>query len=109
VTLTCCPAAVVIVKLDVDTALTVPAAPPSAGPDRALDAPPPDPKPLAEPLAAATFPVVAEGDLVRPTENPITAHISAPAAAITVHRVLLFESHRRIERRGRSSRGIVGS
>ena len=37
------PADVVTVKLDVDTLPTVPAAPPAAGPDRALDPPPPDP------------------------------------------------------------------
>jgi hypothetical protein len=34
------------VKLDVDTLETVPDAPPEAGPDRALDPPPPDPRPL---------------------------------------------------------------
>jgi hypothetical protein len=38
-TVTFCPAAVVSVKLDVDTLLTVPDAPPTAGPDRALDPP----------------------------------------------------------------------
>ena len=32
-----------MVKPDVDTLPTVPAAPPAAGPDRALDPPPPDP------------------------------------------------------------------
>jgi hypothetical protein len=35
-----------MVKLDVDMLPTVPAAPPAAGPDRALDPPPPDPGPL---------------------------------------------------------------
>jgi hypothetical protein len=34
------------VKLDVDALLTVPAVPPSAGPDRALEPAPPDPSPL---------------------------------------------------------------
>jgi hypothetical protein len=34
------------VKLDVDTLSTVPDDPPAAGPDRALDPPPPDPGPL---------------------------------------------------------------
>jgi hypothetical protein len=34
-----------IVKLGVDTLPTVPAAPPAAGPDRALDPPPLDPGP----------------------------------------------------------------
>jgi hypothetical protein len=43
-----------MVKLDVDTLPTVPDAPPAAGPDRALDPPPPDPGPLgAGPLEAA--------------------------------------------------------
>jgi hypothetical protein len=42
-TVTLTPADVVIVKLDVDTLSTVPDAPPEAGPDRALDAWPPDP------------------------------------------------------------------
>jgi hypothetical protein len=97
-----------MVKLDADSVLTVPADPPSAGPDRALEAPPPDLKPLAEPLAAATFPVVAEGDLVRLTESPIAAHIST-AAAITIHRLLLLDNHRRIGRGRRCSRGMVGS
>jgi hypothetical protein len=40
-TVTFCPADVVNVKPDVDTLLTVPDAPPAAGPDRALDPPPP--------------------------------------------------------------------
>ena len=44
VTVTCCPAAVVSVKPEVDTASTVPAEPPAAAPDRAL-APPPAPPP----------------------------------------------------------------
>jgi hypothetical protein len=35
------PADVVSVKPDVDRLVTVPAAPPAAGPDRALDPPPP--------------------------------------------------------------------
>jgi hypothetical protein len=38
-TVTCWPADVVIVKPDADRLSTVPAAPPEAGPDRALDAP----------------------------------------------------------------------
>jgi hypothetical protein len=42
-TVTFCPAAVVTVKLDVDTLPTVPDVPPAAGPDRALDPPPPGP------------------------------------------------------------------
>jgi hypothetical protein len=42
-----------MVNFDVDTLPIVPDAPPAAGPDRALDPPPPDPRPLAEPLLAA--------------------------------------------------------
>jgi hypothetical protein len=42
-----------MVKLVLDTLLTVPDAPPAAGPDRALDAPPPDTGPPAEPLPAS--------------------------------------------------------
>jgi hypothetical protein len=95
-TVTCWPAAVVIVKLGADTLLTVPAAPPAAGPDRALDAPPPELRPPAEPLAAAPFPAVAEGERVRPTESPITAHTSAATVPNTIHRLRLFASHRRI-------------
>jgi len=38
-TVTVCPTAVNSVKLDVNTLATVPAAPPAAGPDRALDPP----------------------------------------------------------------------
>jgi hypothetical protein len=34
----------------VDSLPTVPDAPPAAGPDRALDPPPPDPRPPVEPL-----------------------------------------------------------
>jgi hypothetical protein len=44
------PAEVDSVKPDVETLLTVPTAPPAAGPDRALDPPPPDWEPAAEPL-----------------------------------------------------------
>jgi hypothetical protein len=53
---------VVIVKPDVDMLATVPDAPPAAGPDRALDPPPPDPAGLllAEPglllVVALTIP-----------------------------------------------------
>jgi hypothetical protein len=86
-----------MVKLDVDTLPTVPAAPPAAGPDRALDPPPPDPGP---PAALLLLPGtdcadVAEGDdEAKLTESPITAHISAAQAA-TIHRLLLFDSNRR--------------
>jgi hypothetical protein len=52
-TVTFWPADVVMVKPDVDRLPTVPDDPPAAGPDRALDPPPPDPKPPAEPLLEA--------------------------------------------------------
>jgi hypothetical protein len=90
------------VKLDVDTLLTVPDAPPGAGPDRALDPPPPDPKPPAALLPGTGCPdvaeadvavaAVAEGDVAQPAESPITAHISAAA---TIHPLLLLDSNRR--------------
>jgi hypothetical protein len=46
-TVTFWPAEVDSVKPDPDTLLTVPAAPPAAGPDRALDPLAPDPEPPA--------------------------------------------------------------
>ena len=92
-TVTVWPVDVDIVKPDVDTLPTVPAAPPAAGPDRALDAPPPDPTAPVAPLGAA----VAEGDVavaaaVPQADRPITAHIGAAAM---IHRLLLCDSNRR--------------
>lgn len=81
-----------MVKLDVDTLATVPDAPPLAGPDRALDAPPPDPVTLATPVAGPGCAAVVEEVVTRPTESPITAAIAA--AATTIHRLLLFPSTR---------------
>ena len=75
------------VKPDLDMLPTVPAAPPAAGPDRALDPTPPDPRPPAEPLPAA----VGEGDVAagegdvavaeepQAAESPITEVISTVA------------------------------
>jgi hypothetical protein len=100
------------VKLAVDTLPTVPEAPPAAGPDRALVAPSPAvppaagpdpalgplPDPPAKPLPGTACPVLAEADAVadadvaRPTESPITAHISAAAA---IHPANRFDGHRR--------------
>jgi len=54
-TVTFTPADVDIVKLDVDTLLIVPADPPVAGPDRALDPPPLDPLPAKPPGCPAVF------------------------------------------------------
>jgi hypothetical protein len=89
------PPEVDIVKLGADTLLTVPTAPPAAGPDRAFDPWPPD---LGPPLRSAPGPAGAEedvavtgedvavageevavagGDVAQPAESPITAHISA--------------------------------
>ena len=81
-------------KLDVDRLATVPDDPPEAGPDRALDPAPADPRLPPEPRPAA----VGEGDVAVAEDgphaevSPITAHSSTAA---TVHR-LLFESNRRI-------------
>jgi hypothetical protein len=75
-----------MVKLDVDTLSTVPAAPPAAGPDRALD---PPPSAVAEEEGDG---VVAEGDGAQPAESPITAHISTAA---TIRPFRLFDSSRR--------------
>lgn len=91
-------------KPDPDKLVTVPDAPPVAGPDRALDAPPPEPWPLAAAgRAAVACAAVVELDVIRPAESPITAHI--PAAATTVHRRLLFASNRLIV--GRRCWGFV--
>jgi len=97
-TVTFWPADVVIVKLGVDMLPTVPAAPPEAGPDRALDPPPPDVGPPAEPrpdtgcaALAEEDVAVAEGAVARPTESPITPHNTPDA---TIHRLFLFDSNR---------------
>jgi hypothetical protein len=63
-TVTFWPAEVVIVKPDVERLLTVPAAPPAAGPDRALDPLPPDPKPPAGLPPAADGLLLAEAGLL---------------------------------------------
>jgi hypothetical protein len=57
------PADVVSVKPDEDRLSTVPAAPPAAGPDRALD-PPPDPEWLAKPLLDAAGLLLAAAGLL---------------------------------------------
>jgi hypothetical protein len=48
------------VKPEADTLLTVPAVPPAAGPDRALDPPPPDAGPLLAGLALAVAEALLE-------------------------------------------------
>jgi hypothetical protein len=79
-------------KLATDTLPTVPDAPPEAGPDRAMDPPPPDPGPPAKPPPGTKLADVAEGDVTRATESPIAAHSSAAAK---IHPFLLFSSDRR--------------
>ena len=58
-----------MVKLDVDTLPTVPAAPPAAGPDRALE----------EDVAIAEGDVAVVEDVPQAAESPITADISTAA------------------------------
>src|SRR4051812_49956983 len=88
-TVTFWPAAVVIVKPDEDTVTTAPDAPPAAGPERALDPAPADPRPPAAkgpapPTAVVTGVVdgvvleVAADDEPPPAASAKTA-INAPA------------------------------
>ena len=94
-------------KLDVDALLTVPSAPPAAGPDRALDGSPPDPAPPAAPpdpapraappgkwaaVVAEFDGVVVEPDAAKPTEIPVAANTSAAAE---IHRLLRLNGNRR--------------
>jgi hypothetical protein len=73
-----------MVKPEVDTLLTVPDDPPAAGPDRALDPPPPELL-LAAGLVLATGVVLAAGEallevaLTAPEEQPATAMAATPA------------------------------
>jgi hypothetical protein len=77
------PAAVVRVKLDVDTLSTVPDDPPAAGPDRALDPPPGIrcPDIAEEEVADGDDAVVAEEDVAHPAHTPSTAAISVAATS----------------------------
>jgi hypothetical protein len=61
-----------MVKPEMDTLLTVPDDPPGAGPDRALDPPPPE-------LLLAAGEVLLEVALTSPEEQPATAIATAPA------------------------------
>jgi hypothetical protein len=90
-TVTCWPAEVVSVKLDVDNALTVPTAPPNAGPDRALPGPPAGP--AATPLALAVGAGFVAEDAATPTETPVAVRVAATAA--TTHRPRLLDIKRR--------------
>jgi hypothetical protein len=68
------------VKLDLATFPTVPDEPPAAGPDRALEPLPPDPKCPVGLLPAADDAAEADDDAPRPTKSPVTEPISATAA-----------------------------
>src|SRR3954451_12998720 len=70
--------------------MTVPAAPPAAGPDRALDPEPPAPGPPEELLPVTGVVAVPEGDRASATDSPTTAHSSAAA---TIHPTRLFDRH----------------
>jgi hypothetical protein len=77
-------------KPDVDTLLTLPIDPPAAGPDRALDPPPPDPGRAL--CAAVVEGVVAATELDVPqAESPITG-TSSPAVT---HLLFLLDCNRR--------------
>ena len=71
-TVTFWPADVVIVKPDMDTLPTVPDDPPAAGPDRALDPPPP------EPLLAAGEALLAAGELLAAVEALLEVALTMP-------------------------------
>jgi hypothetical protein len=89
-TVTFWPADVVNVKLELDTLSTVPDDPPAAGPDRALDPPPPDPK---CPAGAEEDAADAGGAAARPTDSPVTENITAAAM---IRPLLRFHNSRRI-------------
>jgi hypothetical protein len=76
------------VKPDVDVLLTVPDDPPAAGPDRALDPPPPELL-LAAGEALAVGELLSAGELLEvaltvPEEHPATAMAALPATMDTV-------------------------
>jgi hypothetical protein len=83
---------VVKVKLDGDSALTVPTAPPDAGADRALPAPPAGPAAVLAALAVGAG--VVDEDAASPTETPVA--LSAAAIATTAHRPRLLDMNRRV-------------
>jgi hypothetical protein len=85
------------VKLDFDTLVTVPSAPPAAGADRALDGALPDPPPLGTWAAnGVVFGAIdVEPDVAKPTETPVAASASAAAE---IHRFRRLESTRGVRR-----------
>jgi hypothetical protein len=111
-TVTFCPADVVSVKPVVDTLPTVPDDPPAAGPERALEPPPPAPRPA--PLLPPACPevaddeVVADGDVVvdgdDDDEQPATSTPTSATAAI--HLLFRLRSARRVRRAGASSASV---
>jgi hypothetical protein len=90
-TVTFWPFAVDMVKPDVDTVLTVPVAPPAAGPERALDPAPPDRGPPSALLSKDGCAAVAKGEAATVMDSPITAHSSTAA---TIQPLILFDSSR---------------
>jgi len=85
------------VKPDVDTLLTVPDAPPEAGPDRALD---------PRPAPAADGDVTVAGDVPHAAERPMTALIST---ATRIQRLPLFDFARNEGRAEAVSWEFLGS
>jgi hypothetical protein len=81
-TVTFSPAEVNSPKPEDDTLLTVPTEPPAAGPDRALEPPPPNPG--RPPDAAVVKPVVPEAELDVPPQaaSPIVASSNPAVAAV---------------------------
>src|SRR5580692_7583751 len=86
-----------MVKLDLDTRRTVPAAPPAAGPDRALDPAPPTWCPADAGCAADAGP-----DVATPTERAPRLN----TVATTINPCVLGDSSRRTLER-RSCRAMV--
>jgi hypothetical protein len=86
------------VNPEVDRLVTLPDEPPAAGPDRALDPPPPDPKWPPEALEATCEVVAAvavlepllDVALTIPNALPATASAAAPAA---IHLVSLVRKN----------------
>jgi hypothetical protein len=85
-TVTFSPADVSRSKADVDTLLTLPIDPPAAGPERALDPPPPEDAVYAAGVALDEVDVVADVDVLPQPATPIAGAISAAA---TIHPLLL--------------------
>jgi hypothetical protein len=87
-TVTFSPADVSSPNPEVETLLTLPTDPPSAGPDRALEPPPPDPEAVL--CVAVVDEVVAVGELDVPqAESPSTGTRSAAVATMGVVRLCL--------------------